>query len=892
MQKKNGKLQAHTVITGHANADFDALAAMVAAAKLYPDAVLVFPGSQEKDLRNFYIQSTTYLFNFRNFKDIDPDTVELLVLVDTRQRSRVPHVEPLLEKPDMVVHSYDHHPDSEEDVPAVQEVVKPWGSTTTIMVHEIMARGLRVNEEEATILGLGIFEDTGSFSFNSTVPEDFTAASWLRSMGMDLSVISDLLSRELSAQQVSILGELLESATTHDINGVEVVITQMSSDQYISDFAFLVHKLIDMENLRVLFAMGRMGDRIHLVARSRSPDVDVGQICASFGGGGHAYAASATIKDKTLSEARDDLFALLYSLINPQLAVDSIMSRPAVVVENSASMRQAVEIMTRYGFKGVPVVRTESMECVGILEHTVADKAMSHRLGEQPVSDYMGTNFATVPPDTDLYQVMEIILGKRQRLLPVVQEGKVVGIITNTDLLNLLIEEPARIPESLQPERNRERSIVSVMRNRLPRDLVQMLEEAGTLANDLGYGVYAVGGFVRDLLLGRSNMDLDLVVEGDGIAFARTFAERYQARIKAHHKFKTAVVIFPDNTRIDVATARLEYYERPAALPTVQLSSIKMDLYRRDFTINALAVNLAPGNFGTLVDFFGAQKDIKGRNIRVLHSLSFVEDPTRILRAVRFERRFEFQIGGQTNRLIKNALQLNLFNRLSGARIFHELRLIMEEEHPTDCLKRLHEMKILQAIHPMLDLTPKRVDILEELERVRTLYTLLYVEPPVTSWKLFLLGLTMNMEHKETSQVLRRLGLAPREEREHLATREMVGKALGQLINWRPNVSRPSDIYFALEKLPLEGVLFLMAKSRKDSIRKHISQYLTTWRFHSLEISGSDLKRLGLEPGPDYTRILRRVLAAGIDGDAPGREEQLALATRLVHSAPLRGQGS
>lgn len=887
MRTKDGKLQAHTVITSHANADFDALASIVAAGKLYPEAALIFPGSQEKDLRNFYIQSTTYLFNFKNFKDIDPDAVKLLVLVDTRQRSRVPHVAPLLDKPGIVIHTYDHHPDTDEDVPAAREVYREWGSTTTILVHEIMEQQVEVNSEEATMLGLGIFEDTGSFTFNSTVPEDFSAAAWLRNMGMDLSVISDLLSRELSAQQISILGELLESATTHDINGIEVVITQMSTDQYVSDFALLVHKLIDMENIRVLFALGRMGDRIHLVSRSRSPDVDVGQICASFGGGGHAYAASATIKDKTLSEARDDLFALLYSQVNPQLAVDSIMSRPAVVVEDAMPMREAVEIMTRYGFKGLPVVRSGTMQCVGLLEHTVADKALTHRLGEQPVSEYMGTNFATVPPDTDLYKVMEIILGKRQRLLPVADKGRVVGIITNTDLLNLLIEEPARIPESLLPERNRERSILTVLRGRLPKPMLTLLEDAGNLAQEMGFVVYAVGGFVRDILLTRPNMDLDLVVEGDGIAFARIFAERHQARIKAHQKFKTAVVIFPDDTRIDVATARLEYYERPAALPTVQLSSIKMDLYRRDFTINALAVNLTPGSFGLLVDFFGAQKDIKDKNIRVLHSLSFVEDPTRILRAVRFEQRFGFQIGGQTNRLIKNALQLNLFNRLSGTRIFHELQLIMDEEHPTECLKRLHEMKVLQAIHPLLELSPKRADLMEELERVRTLYTLLYVEPPAISWKLFFLALTMNMERKETGQVLRRLGLTRREEREHLTTRELVGEALGKLMNWREGVSRPSDIYFALEKLPLEGVLFLMAKSRKELIRKYISQYLTIWRFHSLDITGEDLKRLGLEPGPVFTRILRKVLSAGIDGDAPGRDEQLALAVRLIRESRL-----
>ncbi|MGE4553672.1 MAG: CBS domain-containing protein, partial [Desulfovibrionaceae bacterium] len=452
-------IEAHTVITAHANADFDALAAMIAASKLYPDAVLIFPGSQEKTLRNFYIQSTTYLFNFKTFKEIDPDAVKLLVVVDTRQASRLQHVAPLLERPDVVIHTYDHHPDTDEDIPAVLSDVRPWGSCTAILVDRMRAENVTLNVEEATILGLGIFEDTGSFTFGSTTPHDFTAGSWLREQGMDLGVIADLLNRELSAEQISILSDLLNSATTHDIHGVDVVIAQISTERFINDFAFLVHKVMDMENIRVLFALGRMGDRIHVVARSKSPDVDVGQICSSFGGGGHPYAASATVKDRTLAEVRDELFALLYSHINPHLVVEGLMSRPAVTIEDDRSIHDAVEIMTRFSLKTLPVVLVGTQKTCGLLDHTIADKAVSHKLGDMPVSEYMVQDFSVVPPSTDLYAVMEIILGKRQRIVPVEEDGAIIGVITRTDLVNLLIEEPARIPESLMPERSRDRNI-------------------------------------------------------------------------------------------------------------------------------------------------------------------------------------------------------------------------------------------------------------------------------------------------------------------------------------------------------------------------------------------------------------------------------------------------
>jgi len=873
-----------TVITAHANADFDALAAMIAANRLYPDAVLIFPGSQEKNLRNYFIQSTTYLFNFKSFKDIDPEDVELLVIVDTRQKSRISHVQPLLDKPGIRIHVFDHHPDTEEDVTAEYSRVVNWGSTTTIIIHELMKREIVPNIEEATVLGLGIFEDTGSFTFTSTTPEDFTAAAWLRQHGMDLGVISDLLARDLSSEQIRVLSELIESSKTHDFHGIPVVIAEVSTEEFISDFAYLVHKFIDMENIRVMFALGRMGDRIHIVARSRVGDVNVGFICSFFGGGGHGYAASATVKDKTLSEVRDELLALLYSHINPQITAATVMSKPPMVIESSRSMADAAELMTRFGLKAVAVVAPGGMRCVGVLDYHTADKAVGHGLQQVPIVEYMLMDFVTVPVSADLHTVMEVVIGKRQRFLPVLEEENIVGVITRTDIVNLLVEESARIPEAMLPDHKPGRNIRAVMRQRLPGSILALLEQAGYLAQELGYKIYAAGGFVRDILLARPNLDIDLVVEGDGIRFARELAKARQGRVKEHQKFKTAVVVFPDGQRIDVATARLEYYEYPTALPTVELSSIKMDLYRRDFTVNALALNLSPGHFGQLMDFFGAQRDIKEKVIRVLHSLSFVEDPTRILRAVRFEQRFNFRIDGQTLKLIKNAVQLKLFSKLSGIRLSHELQLILNEDNVLESLNRLQELKLLAAIHPQLNQDADRLRVLMELHKVHNWYALLFLEPPASTWRLYMLGLTMGAERDQLEEICRRLAFTERELRDFLTLRDHLGEALAKLMNWQDGQSSLSDIYFILDELPLEGVLFLMARSRREIMRKNISQYLTRLRSQELLIDGSDLKNLGLSDGPSFARILRRVRASAVDGGATTREKQLELAKSLMET--------
>jgi tRNA nucleotidyltransferase (CCA-adding enzyme) len=855
---------------------------MVAARKLYPDAALLFPGSQEQSLRDFFIQSATYLYNFYSLKDIDPEAVRTVVVCDTRQKTRLEHVAHLVEREGVTVHAYDHHPDSGDDIPADFQDVRPWGSTVAILVDYLRERGTDVSADEATLMGLGLYEDTGSFTFSSTTEHDLLAAWWLKAMGMDVGFISDFLHRELNADQVSILNELLDNAERLVINGVEVCITQVSSDRYVRDLALLVHKMMEIESLRAVFALARMQDRVHLVARSRLPEVDTGKICSSLGGGGHSYAASATIKDKTLAQVQDELFGLLYSHINPQIKVDQLMSSPAITIGQDERIAAAATLMTRFGLKAIPVVEPGSRKCVGLLEHQLASRAQVHGLGEIEVQEYMLRSFSQIEPSDSLYTVMEIIIAQGQRLVPVVQEDTVVGVITRTDLINYLVEEPARIPESLRPERKQSRNVNSLMSGRLPKEVYRLLIRAGELAGDKGYRVYAVGGFVRDILLHRPNLDIDLVVEGDGIDYARYLTERLGGRIRPHKKFGTAVVVLPDGRRIDVATARLEYYEHPAALPTVELSSIKMDLFRRDFSINSLAIQLNPERLGRLVDFFGGEKDVKEGVIRVLHSLSFVEDPTRILRAVRFEQRFDFRIGAQTQRLIKNALHLDMFNKLSGSRLFQEFKLLLEEESPLICLRRMEEFDLLQSLHPLFKLDRTKERILEHTEKVLSWYRLLYTEPKPEVWKVYLLGLCTGYNNDQVGMLARRFNFTSKRSKMLIKLRQDVHQARERLYLWKKGDRSTSRLYFILSTLPLEGSLYLMAASRSEEIRKSISLYLSQLKDAQVDINGKDLQAIGLAPGPAYGRILKQVLTAKLDGQARDRQAQLELASRLA----------
>ena len=329
------------VITAHSNADFDALSSIIAAGKLYPEAILLFPGTQERAIQNLFLEHASLNFSIRMPREIDMGSVRKLIVVDTRQRSRIPHMRPALDNEGLEIHVYDHHPGTPDDLPAQKEVVKPWGATTSILVHEMKERAVSVTPDEATMLGLGIYEDTGSFIFPSTTPHDYAAAAWLRERGMNLNIISELVSRDMTPEQVAALHTLLESAQTHDIKGIPVIITEASMENFLGDFSLVVQKVMEMTQAKAIFALANMADKVQIIARSRIPEVDVGKVCAFYGGGGHAMAASASVKDQTMAQIKDGLFALLYSSIVPDITVRQLMSVPVVTISEDKSVQYA-----------------------------------------------------------------------------------------------------------------------------------------------------------------------------------------------------------------------------------------------------------------------------------------------------------------------------------------------------------------------------------------------------------------------------------------------------------------------------------------------------------------------------------------------------------------------
>ena len=877
------------LITTHINADFDCLGAMIAARKLYPQAEMVFSGSQERSLREFILHSATYAYDFKRLKDIDLAQITRLILVDVRQSDRIGPLGEVARREGVELHIYDHHPSGQADLRGTVEHIEPVGSTVTVFTHLFIERGIEPDPDEATMMMLGLYEDTGSLLFSSTTLEDYQAAAYLFSHGANLNTVGDFLTQELTVEQVALLHELIQSRSILNVNGVDIAIAHASIDHFVGDLAVLAHKLKDMESLNALVVAVRMGDRIFLVGRSRLPEVDVGEILAEFGGGGHRFAAAGTVRDLTLVQILDRLPQILRRHVSPRWEARHLMSAPAKSVSVRSTMGEVRQILTRYSLNALPVM--DGARVVGILSRQVADKAVHHGLDDQPAGDYMSREFATVTPADSVEKLQELIVERNQRLVPVLDRERLVGAITRTDLLRHLVER-SRIRQEgdaatggdLGEARLKKRHIARLMREQLPPRIIELLREMGKVGDALGVNLFAVGGFVRDLLLRNENLDIDIVVEGDGIAFAAAFARRHACRIRSHQKFGTAVIIFPDGFKVDVASARMEYYLEPGALPTVEHASIRLDLYRRDFTINTLAVGLNGSDFGDLIDFFGAQRDLREKALRVLHNLSFVEDPTRMFRAIRFEQRLGFHLGVHTEHLLRSAVRMGFLEKVGGPRVFNELVILLKEPDPLPAILRLEELDLLKYFHPALATGERSRAIFERAGRAIHWYELLYTGESCRRWQVYFLCLTTDLDPDAMTGICRRLGIPERYLEVFGTQREEAHRILQLLENRRGNNGkfRPSELYRWLRPFSPELLLYLMARAAREETRRRISFFFTQLRDVAPILNGHDLKALGISPGPVYKEILDKLLEARLNGQVVSREDEIARVRRWV----------
>jgi tRNA nucleotidyltransferase (CCA-adding enzyme) len=431
------------------------------------------------------------------------------------------------------------------------------------------------------------------------------------------------------------------------------------------------------------------------------------------------------------------------------------------------------------------------------------------------------------------------------------------------------------------------RSMVSNgLLNRLPRARTSLLRALGNLADEVGVSLYLVGGVVRDLLLKRETWDLDLTVEGDGIAFARLVADRYRAGLAVFERFATARLAFPDGLKIDIATTRRESYAQPALLPTVQPASIEADLFRRDFTVNALAVQLNPQQFGRMLDPYGGQRDLRAHTLRVLHDGSFQDDPTRIFRAIRFEQRFGFRLEPATLRLLAQAASTNLIQRLSGPRLQNEILLLFTERDPVRAIARLEQLKLLRFLHRRLSYTKSVQRTVTAVHSELAWWLRRFQDSVIGRPIVYLMALSSESSPAVVAAMIRRLALSREQAKKVSSGGRSVDRALKRLTD--PGTVRPSQAYRLLEDFSDEALVLLLAKQRSTQssvgfslLKRRIVAYMKN-KAVKTTLTGRDLQIMGIAPGPKYKTILGKLLDARIDGMVTTEEEERAFVRKWL----------
>jgi tRNA nucleotidyltransferase (CCA-adding enzyme) len=605
-----------------------------------------------------------------------------------------------------------------------------------------------------------------------------------------------------------------------------------------------------------------MDERVFCVVRTRVAELDAAAVAGALGGGGHTQAASA-IHRGSLDEARALALEALPGAVRRRLTAGEIMSRPARFVSPEDTVAHAMVLCQRHRQSGMLV--GEPKRLVGVVTREDLDKAIGHGLSHAPVKSVMSSDVVTCADDTPLPQVMRLVASAEPGRVPVVRGDEVVGVVTRTDLLRALEEPLGEEEEPGGPD---------LGERLLALEGLESVFEAVQAVSGPFEGVYLVGGAVRDVLMGEPNFDVDIAVEGDGIAFGAALARALGGRVVPHEKFGTAIVLHGEGGRVDVATARTEFYDYPGALPTVEQASIRQDLYRRDFTINAMAVSLKGEDFGRLVDYFGGHRDLADGVVRVLHNLSFIDDPTRIFRAIRYETRYGFHMDGHTLSLANACVEMELVGELSSARLRDELQALLSEERVADSVRRMAELGIDRAIHPHLAADEESVRLIEELDELRARYT-----PDAPAWRVRLAALARRLGSTEVLEWGERLKLR-RRDAEQIADAVTVGPRLRELA---AATKEPAELWARVGPHDPDGALFALAGA-KGRARKRLERYFEELRQVRLEISGGDLAQLGLGESPRVGAVLEELLRRKLNGELDGRTAEIAAAKELLRA--------
>lgn len=973
------------LILCHTTADFDTLGAAVGLTRLQPGARIVLAGGAHVAVRDFLtLHRDEYALMER--RSVNPTEIQAIAVVDTQFRDRLGKTAEWLDLPNVTLSVYDHHLGAESDLPVAQRRVEAVGATTTLIVEALQAQQLLPTIAEATVMALGIHVDTGSLTFDQTTARDVRALAWLMEQGASLRTIARYADPGLTLELQPLLTSALESLQTETVHGRTIGWVMLELDGFVPGLSSLASHLMSLTNIDALLLAAhyckhadchidldeRDANALTVIGRSRIEGTNLNELFGAIGGGGHPRAASVNLHAVEPQATLAQLVAQFKAQITQPPTARDLMSSPVQTIRPDTTIEAAQRLLLRYGHSGLSVVDADG-RLIGVISRRDLDIALHHGFSHAPVKGYMTTNLKTITPETSLPAIEALMVTYDVGRLPVLNQGELVGIVTRTDVLRQLYKqvrgeetgETSLSSISLQSGNSLHSSLLiphssllKTLRQCLKPELWQLLAVATAEAEQRGWHLYLVGGAVRDLLLaiaaGQATTgallleDVDLVVDGfhhaatvgAGVAMARSLQALYpNARLEVHGKFQTAALLWHNDPQlkslwVDLATARTEFYPYPAANPEVEASSIRQDLYRRDFTINAMALRLTEPHAGELLDFFGGVLDLQAKQIRVLHANSFIEDPTRIYRAVRFAVRLGFQLDAQTEGYIRYAIASGVYAHVQDqtvsdpitapalqTRLKAELKYILQSPYWEPALQELASLGALQCIHPTLAMdeplwwqlrlvgrglkwlrrqestvsgrrsavsgqqpgSTQNVISPQSGSKLQRLPLILSSLPPL--WLIRLEVLLAHLAPEYCGAVAVSLQL-PADSIDRLHQLDIVQTRLTATL---PDCQHPSQIVQLLKPYDPLLLVFIAIRSRHkprqqtvraDSPHRKIWLYLTCWSSLKPPLDGNDLKALGYRPGPQFKAILEALAAATVDGVIHTRSEAEAFVAK------------
>ncbi|NJN04076.1 MAG: CBS domain-containing protein [Leptolyngbyaceae cyanobacterium RM1_1_2] len=894
----------------HTTADFDTLGAAVGVSRLEAGTRIVLSGGCHPTVQKFLaLHRDEYPLIER--RAVNPAQIRSLIFVDAQQRQRfLPLLDwiDLAEQRQLKMTIYDHHLEVETDISADDRVVEAVGATTTLIAEALDQKGIQLSLAEATVMALGIHVDTGSLTYEQSTPRDVRALAWLMEQGASLSAIAEFVEPMLSSGLQDLLAVALEQLQTETIRGYDLSWVLLPVEGYLPGLSGLASRLMSIINSDALLLGAYYSQpesetkKLSVIGRSRDRSqfdsgISLAHLLKPVGGGGHAAAAAAMIRTSEPQQAFAGLVDQLRQQAPQSPTARELMSSPVRTIRPQTTIAEAQRILLRYGHSGLSVVDSEA-KLVGIISRRDIDLALHHGFSHAPVKGYMSTQLKTITPETLLPEIEVLMVTYDIGRLPVLVEDRLVGIVTRTDILRqrhwgrLMRLESG----SDEPSLSTAQSVQQRLAQRLPAELQEVLQLMVTAAASRGWHLYLVGGAVRDFFLSSAEtlalQDIDLVVDGHhknaqagaGVELAQLVQQQHPAvELQVYGRFQTAALIWhqgDDSLQpllVDIATARTEFYPYPAANPEVEASSIHQDLYRRDFTINAMAICLTPPQPGLLLDFFGGLIDLGKKQVRVLHANSFIEDPTRIYRAVRFAVRLGFQIEPQTEGYIRYALSSGIYSQMQEqvaqvpalqARLKRELQYILEAPYWQSALELLDNLGALRCLHSSLEMSDR---LWRQLRRVSRWVERFQFQAAIAPWQLRLEILIAQLQPDYRRSVAIHLQL-PSDAVARLTQLDSVEAGLQQALSQSQS---PSQIVGLLRSYDLP-LLLLVSVRQPRPVGQKIWQYVTRWSQVKAPLNGHDLKVLGYRPGPQYKAILEDVLAATLDQRLQTRQEAIA----------------